>query len=81
MYAIRSYYVHELNPERPDSPPRFLFFATISSHAPFRPLPPYQPDWSKLLSAQPYAPADVTRALADRIDWTDLRAPYSYNFV
>jgi len=72
QYSIARF--HELNPERPDSPPRFLFFATISSHAPFRPLPPYQPDWSKLLSAQPYAPADVTRALADRIDWTDLSA-------
>jgi len=82
QYAIARF--HELNPEHPDSPPRFLFFATISTHAPFRPLPPYQPDWSKLLSAQPYAAADVARALADRIDWNDLRAPYirsiAYNY-
>jgi hypothetical protein len=82
QYSIARF--HELNPEHPDSPPRFLFFATISTHAPFRPLPPYQPDWTKLLSPQPYAPADVARALADRIDWTDLRAPYvrsiAYNY-
>jgi len=82
QYSIARF--HELNPEHPDSPPRFLFFATISTHAPFRPLPPYQPDWSKLLSAQPYAAADVARALGDRIDWTELRAPYirsiAYNY-
>jgi Sulfatase len=82
QYSIARF--HQLNPERTDSPPRFLFFATINTHAPFRPLPPYQPDWSKLLSPQPYASADVTRALADRVDWTDLRAPYvrsiGYNY-
>jgi hypothetical protein len=82
QYSIARF--HELNPEHADSPPRFLFFATINTHAPFRPLPPYQPDWSKVLSAQPYAPADVARALADRSDWTDLRAPYirsiAYNY-
>ena len=82
QYSIARF--HQLNPERADSPPRFLFFATINTHAPFRPLPPYQPDWSKLLSPQPYAAADVRRALADHIDWTDLRAPYvrsiAYNY-
>ena len=25
--------------------PLFVFFPTINSHAPFRPVPPYQPDW------------------------------------
>lgn len=74
QYAIARF--HELYPLRPDSPPRFVFFATINTHAPFRPLPPYQPDWSKLLSSEPYPPRDVERALADRIDWSDLRAPY-----
>lgn len=82
QYSIARF--HELNPGDPDSPPRFVFFATINTHAPFRPLPPYQPDWAKLLSAQPYAPADVARALAERIDWTDLRAHYirsiAYNY-
>lgn len=82
QYSIARF--HQLNPERADSRPRFLFFATINTHVPFRPLPPYQPDWSKLLSPQPYAPAEVARALADHIDWTDLRAPYvrsiAYNY-
>jgi hypothetical protein len=35
-------------------PPLFVFFPTISSHAPFRPLPPYQPDWARLLLARPF---------------------------
>ena len=74
QYAIARF--HDLYPVRPDSPPRFVFFATINTHAPFRPLPPYQPDWAKLLSSAPYPLRDVERALAERIDWSDLRAPY-----
>ncbi len=74
QYSIARF--EELHPIRPDSPPQLLFFATITSHAPFRPVPPYQPDWSRLLSDHPYDEEDVARALADRIDWTDLFAPY-----
>jgi hypothetical protein len=74
QYAMARF--DELHPVRPDSPPQFLFFATITSHAPFRPVPPYQPDWSRVLSDRPYDEGDVARALADRIDWTDLFAPY-----
>ncbi|MDX1377014.1 MAG: hypothetical protein R3357_15715, partial [Burkholderiales bacterium] len=74
QYAIARF--HELHPVRPDSPPRFVFFATINTHAPFRPLPPYQPDWAKLLSPEPYAPQAAERALAEKIDWTELGAPY-----
>lgn len=65
-----------LHPVRADSPPRLLFFPTITSHAPFRPVPPYQPDWARVLSAQPFDDAEVARALADRIDWTDLLPAY-----
>jgi len=74
QYSIARF--DELYPVHADSPPRLVFFATINTHAPFRPLPPYQRDWSKLLSSEPYAQAEVERALADRIDWTDLAAPY-----
>jgi hypothetical protein len=66
----------ELHPVRPGAPPRFLFFPTITTHIPFRPVPPYQPDWSRILSPQPFDAADVARALADRIDWTDLFPAY-----
>ena len=57
--------------------PLFVFFPTINSHAPFRPTPPYQPDWARLLSDRPFD-ADVERALAaQRTDWTNLEPAYA----
>lgn len=57
-------------------PPLFVFFPTISSHAPFRPLPPYQPDWARLLSERPFdaiAPVAGDEAAL----WRDLRPAYA----
>jgi hypothetical protein len=59
-----------------DDRPRFVFFPTTSTHAPFAPTAPYQPDWPRLLSAEPYAAADVTRALALVPDYLDLAPSY-----
>ncbi|MBK8639027.1 MAG: sulfatase-like hydrolase/transferase [Chromatiaceae bacterium] len=67
----------ELHPIGPDTPPRLLFFPTITSHFPFRQVPPYQPDWSRLLSAQPFESEDVERALAYQVgDWMNLLPEY-----
>jgi hypothetical protein len=74
QFAIARY--HEMMPLRADSPPRLLFFATINSHVPFRPVPPYQPDWSRITGEAPFDPADVERSLADRVDWLDLYPAY-----
>ena len=74
QFAIARY--HELLPLRPDSPPRLLFFATINSHIPFRPVPPYQPDWPRLTGDRPFDDADVERALSERADWLDLFPAY-----
>jgi len=60
---------------RPDRAPRFTFFTTISSHTPFRPTPPYQPDWARLTSATPYG-AEAARALAVEMDWENLGPAY-----
>ena len=35
-------------------PPLLAVMASISSHAPFRPLPPYQADWQALLGPRPF---------------------------
>ena len=43
--------------------PVFVVFPTISSHIPFSPVPPYQPDWPRMLTDQPYETIDVKRAL------------------
>jgi hypothetical protein len=56
--------------------PRFLMFPTISSHMPFRPTPPYQPDWPRMTGTHPYD-ADVARALAQEPDWADLGPAYA----
>lgn len=66
----------QMHPLAADDPPRFLFFATITSHVPFGPVPPLQPDRERLLSEVPYDAADVERALAAGIDWLRLREGY-----
>lgn len=55
--------------------PRFVFFPTISSHAPFRPTPPYQPDWARLAGPAPFG-AEAERAIALAPDWTNLAPAY-----
>ncbi len=37
-------------------PPRLIVLGNISTHAPFHPPPPYQPDWARLLTAEPFGP-------------------------
>jgi hypothetical protein len=66
----------KLHPLRPSSPPRFLFFPTISSHLPFGPVPPYQSDWGRLLTPDPFG-ADQSRRLLDAsVDWLDMLPGY-----
>jgi hypothetical protein len=74
QYTIARF--EQLHPVAPDGPPRLLFFPTITSHVPFRPVPPYQPDWDRILGDAPYDAADAERALADRVDWLRLRSGY-----
>jgi hypothetical protein len=61
--------------------PVFVFFPTINTHIPFRPTPPYQPDWQRVLTAQPYDDADVAASLAQSPDWTNLGIAYGESFV
>jgi hypothetical protein len=53
-----------------------VFFPTITCHFPFSPVPPYQPDWQRVLSDRPFDPADVDRALAERVDWLNMFPDY-----
>jgi hypothetical protein len=75
-------YEHQF-PRRPDSPPRVLVFPTISSHFPFSPVPPYQPDWSRVVSATPFDARDLQAAAEQRVNWLDMRSHYiqSVNYV
>ena len=56
--------------------PRFVFFTTISSHVPFRPTPPYQPDWTRMTAAAPYDAGEAERSLAQAPEWTRLAPAY-----
>jgi hypothetical protein len=51
--------------------PRFIVFPTLASHAPFRPLAPYVPDWERLLRADAYTPAQVALAEAQPVSWLE----------
>lgn len=66
----------QLHPTPPGSPPRFLFICSTTSHIPWSPVPPYQPDWSRVLGPEPFDPAAVARAQAERPDWLNLRPGY-----
>jgi hypothetical protein len=56
--------------------PLFIVFPTSTTHAPFGPVAPYQPDWARVLTAEPFEPADAERALAATPNLVDLRPSY-----
>lgn len=68
--------VDELFPPGPAEKPRLLFFPTMSSHIPFRPTPPYQPDWGRITSDQPFSDEASREALREGTGWSDLLPAY-----
>ena len=56
--------------------PVFVFFPTVTTHAPFVPTPPYQPDWERVLTPSPYDRVDLDRAWSDYPDWLNLGPSY-----
>jgi hypothetical protein len=83
QYALAK--LEALEGHRLSRAPLFVVFPTSTSHAPFGPVAPYQPDWSRVLTADPYDPAEVERAMAARPDLTNLTPSYAkaiaYEFV
>jgi hypothetical protein len=57
--------------------PSFVFFPTISTHTPFTPTPPYQADWSRILTAAPYDDEELDRAWSQPPDWLNLGPGYA----
>jgi hypothetical protein len=62
---------------RESRPPIFVFFPTLSTHFPFSPRPPYQPEWPRLLSDEKYDGADIVRAYEEQLDWIDFGPAYT----
>jgi hypothetical protein len=65
-----------LEPDEASRPPLFVFFPTISTHFPFIPTPPYQPDWSRMFLERPYDGPSIVRAYAQQPDWTHFGPGY-----
>jgi hypothetical protein len=57
-------------------PPLFVFFPTTNTHAPFAPTPPYQPDWHRLVTPDPFEAGALAEALALEPDYFDLGPSY-----
>ena len=60
----------------PEERPRFLVFPTITSHIPFAPVPPYQPDWTRLTETAPFGSSLLADSLHESPDWLDLGPAY-----
>ncbi len=56
--------------------PLFVVFPTVNTHTPFRPTPPYQADWSRMLSTQPFDATAVQQSLAQLPEWTNMAESY-----
>lgn len=67
QYAIAKY--EEKYPRDATAAPRLTFFATISTHFPFYQVPPYQPNWQRLLSEAPFDQGDADKAQAEQVSW------------
>ena len=68
--------VEQLYPRTNGVKPRLTLLATMSTHFPFTPVPPYQPDWTRVLGEQPFDAADVARVQTEQVNWLDMRPDY-----
>src|SRR4029079_1510494 len=63
--------------DRTPRAPVFVFFPTVSTHIPFSPTPPYQPNWQRMLTKDPYDVPEIERAFDQQPDWLDLGPSYT----
>jgi len=66
-----------LEVDRAARPNLFVFYPTISTHFPFIPTPPYQPDWARMFDPHPYDGPAIVRAYAQQSDWTHFGPGYA----
>jgi hypothetical protein len=57
--------------------PLFVFYPTVSTHTPFSPLAPYQPDWPRMLTPTPFDAAQLDAAYTGEPDWMNLGPAYA----
>jgi hypothetical protein len=76
QYSLDRFDLVEAN--RAGRQPLFVVFPTVSTHFPFTPTPPYQPDWKRMSTDTPYDGPDVTRAYEEEheMDWEHFAPGY-----
>jgi hypothetical protein len=74
QYTLAKFDAEELT--HPRRRPLFVFFPTVSTHTPFTPTPPYQPDWSRMLTPHPFDDNVVIERFDQVPDWTNLSPSY-----
>jgi hypothetical protein len=57
--------------------PLFVFFPTTGTHTPFTPTAPYQPDWARMLTQNPYEQDELLHAWSQQPDWMNLGPSYA----
>ncbi len=74
----------QLHPLTAQSPKRFTWFPSITSHMPFHPVPPYLADWAKILTDRPFDDEQMAAVNAQKEDWFNMRPGYTgmmdYNY-
>lgn len=55
----------------PTRPPRLIVFPTVTTHAPFRALPPFRADWTSLLGPEAFSAEEVEAAEAVPTSWSN----------
>jgi hypothetical protein len=75
QYTLAKFDALELSPA--SRAPVFAFLPTVSTHTPFTPTPPYQQDWTRILSDHPFDDAIIERLFDEQPDWTNLSPSYA----
>jgi Sulfatase len=74
QFTLAKFDALELTPS--SRPPVFAFFPTVSTHTPFTPTPPYEPDWTRILSDHPFDDAVIEKLYDEQPDWMNLSPSY-----
>lgn len=75
QFSLAALDAHEIQ-ARPRKP-LFMFFPTINTHMPFRPTPPLQADWQRVLSSTPFDADEVRRSVTETPQWTNMGGSYA----
>lgn len=68
--------LEQMHPRNFAAKPRMTVMSTMSTHFPFVPVPPYQPDWQRILGSTPFDEADASKAQSGQVNWMNMGPDY-----